>query len=83
MKRVLSRGQDLSVGCRRAARKGLSKKCPGEELADSIRSYIKVMQAELLEVLCEGLPCSSAFLLAQSLETVKIKIHRRDVLWAK
>ena len=23
------------------------------------------------------------FLLAQSLETVKIKIHRRDVLWAK
>lgn len=27
MKRVLPKGQDLSVGCRRAARMGLSKTC--------------------------------------------------------
>jgi len=63
--------------------KGCQRNVREKNRADSIRSYIKVMQAELLEVLCEGLPCSSAFLLAQSLETVKIKIHRRDVLWAK
>lgn len=63
--------------------KGYQRNVREKNRADSIRSYIKVMQAELLEVLCEGLPCSSAFLLAQSLETVKIKIHRRDVLWAK
>ncbi len=84
MKRVSPKGQDLSVGCRRAARMGLPKTCPDGHPG---REYPKLYESHAGRTAGSPLYGASGavllFLLAQSLETVKIKIHRRDVLWAK